>query len=239
MKQHPFKKILQDKREISSHIKAGKPLSEIKDKYKFVKPIRFISLLLFICLSVSAQTINVHHRYYDLVFDTVLKQPISSTEWLTKAHLKENVKRGASFTIDPLIPARLQTNAAVYSHSGFDIGHLSCSADFRFSDTAQQECMYFSNCSMQQPQFNRTLWEHLEVYVRSLAAEYDSILVQTGCIYGSDKYKGYGVPMYYFKTLKYKGITEYYLGENKKPSTTDYRTMKVSADMLSKLGVKL
>lgn len=34
-----FKKMIEDKKAISAHIKAGGKISDIKDKFKFVKPI--------------------------------------------------------------------------------------------------------------------------------------------------------------------------------------------------------
>ena len=68
-----------------------------------------------------------------------------------------------------------------------------------------------------------------------MSAKYDSVLVQTGCIYGTAKFKGYGLPTYYFKVIKYNGITEAYLGENIMPKSTDYTTMKVDISIIQKL----
>lgn len=56
-----------------------------------------------------------------------------------------------------------------YNGFGYDRGHLSPSADFKWSQKALSESFYYSNMTPQHPDFNRESWANLENYVRRIA----------------------------------------------------------------------
>ena len=70
-----------------------------------------------------------------------------------------------------------------YNGFGYDRGHLSPSADFKWSQKALSESFYYSNMTPQHPDFNRESWANLENYVRRIANnEGKSYYVITGPI---------------------------------------------------------
>lgn len=71
------------------------------------------------------------------------------------------------FRADPRIPE--SDNAADYSGSGYDRGHMAPAADFNFDRAALEETYRFSNICPQIPAVNRGEWANVEAEVRALA----------------------------------------------------------------------
>jgi endonuclease G len=92
-----------------------------------------------------------------------------------------------------------------YLNSGFDLGHLSPSADNNMSKKANKESFRMSNISPQLPGFNRGIWKQLEEWVRDQATQRGSVYVITGPVFvnnlGSIGKNEVTIPGYFYKVL--------------------------------------
>ena len=205
-----------------------------------MKKLLFILLLFRACLPALAQhTITVHHKYYTLEYDTVLKSPLISFYIQTTAHATSNNKIDrksvAAFHQDPLIDDKYQvaSNKEYLNNGKYDKGHLSPYSAFYFDLTAAKESMYYTNTAPQFSFFNEHPWERLEQYVlKTLSPKYDSIYVYTGCLYGNSLMKNVPVPDYYWKVIIYNGHTESWLGMNEVVTSTDYSPYSINLELL-------
>jgi DNA/RNA endonuclease G (NUC1) len=193
---------------------------------------QFLFLYSFMLMSLfgySQHTITVHHTYYTLEYDTILKSPLLSWYVQTTAHststIKIDRKTVAIFHQDPLIDPKYKVaNDRAYLNNGeYDKGHLSPYSAFYFDLTAAKESMYYTNTAPQYSFFNEHPWEKLEQHIlKELSPNNDSIYVYTGCLYGNGKMKDVPVPDYYYKIISYKGTVESWLATNEITSNTDY-----------------
>jgi endonuclease G len=113
-------------------------------------------------------------------------------------------KRKNKFKADKNIITKSAT-LSDYAKSGFDRGHLKSSADESCSQEQMDATFLMSNMSPQEPRFNRGVWKSLEMHVRSLVKDYDSLYVYTGGVL-EDSLKTIGsnqvsVPNHYFKIV--------------------------------------
>ncbi|MCU0341483.1 MAG: DNA/RNA non-specific endonuclease [Spirosomaceae bacterium] len=86
---------------------------------------------------------------------------------------------GNKFVPDPLV----KTGSAVtsdYTRSGYDRGHLAPAGDFNISPNDKQDTFYMSNISPQVPDFNRGIWNDLELKFRDWAQRDEELYVVTG-----------------------------------------------------------
>jgi len=212
-----------------------------------MKKLIFFLLLFKACTPVMAQhTITVHHKYYTLEYDTILKSPLISWYIQTTAHATSTVKidrkTTASFHQDPLIPARYQVandneykvfNKKFDRFHGRDKGHLSPFTAFNFDTVAAKESMYYTNTAPQYPFFNEHPWEKLEMYVlKTLAPTHDSIYVYTGCLYGDSTMGNVPQPDYYWKVIVYDNKIESWLAKNEFTTDTDFTKYAINLEIL-------
>ena len=189
-----------------------------------------IYLLLFINVIFGQATIDIKHKFYQIKFDTILKQPIYTHYTLVDSMLINKYNR-TSFKPDKLIKINKQGQAKDYKNQIFDKGHLSPNDDFRFDEVAQIESMYYTNCAPQNKYLNRGVWKSLEQYCRNIAKKHISVEIYTGCIYDGSK-QNIGklkVPTHYWKYIKYGNRIEFYIFPNIKPLSNQikyYQTNK-------------
>ena len=149
-----------------------------------------LSIALVSCV-FAQHTITVHHKYYDIHFDTVFCQGILNHYTQTVAHhnapkLGRQGSELTSFHKDSLIPVRFQTvgksDYANYNkqfkgnkHQTVDIGHIVPFQAMSFDSTAVKETMMFStNTAFQISFFNEQQWRYIEgVVFDSIAPKYD------------------------------------------------------------------
>ena len=209
----------------------------------------FITILLLFraCTPAIAQhIITVHHKYYTLEYDTVLKSPLVSWYVQTTAHAistnKIDRKSVAAFHLDPLIPSRYQVasdneykafNKKFDRFHGRDKGHLSPFTAFNFDIEAAKESMYYTNTAPQYPFFNEHSWEPLEMYVlKTLAPTHDSIFVYTGCLYSDSTMGNVPQPDYYWKVIIYSGNTESWIARNEFTTDSDFTRYSIGINDL-------
>lgn len=165
---------------------------------------------------VLISEIKVERAGYDLLYDSMHKQPRWVYEHLTKEQLLKGMQqRRIDFLEDPQIPKHLRATSRDYYKSGFDRGHMSAAANAKDSKEAYEETFFLSNISPQNPDLNRGFWAHLEKHIRDLAIQHGSVHVFTGPIYQSHQgpdgkrwvsYEVIGnqevaVPSHYFKIV--------------------------------------
>ena len=198
-----------------------------------MKKILFI-LMLASCAMLNSQQI-IDRKYYVTSFDCEHGIPYWSAYILDKNKLIQNTRRYPSFFSDNELKCHQAINKD-YSREGWDKGHLAPADDFRYSQAAEKSVFYLTNIAPQFPSFNRAQWEHLEVSVRKLAQQYDSLLVITGVAFNSyQKFIGNNiyVPDYYFKAVYIYKTHEIicYKAQNKE-TTGDYLQFKCPIDSI-------
>lgn len=157
----------------------------------------------------------IRHKYYTVSYSTKHQNPEWVAYELRGARLETNnqAERG-NFHDDPKAN---DPSSSVYSHSGYDRGHMVPAYDMNFSEEAMSESFYMSNVTPQVPDFNRGIWKSLEGRVREWAKKERRLFVVTGPLLRQrvseeNRVKGTGptVPRGFFKV-----IVDYEGGERK------------------------
>jgi endonuclease G len=116
----------------------------------------------------------VFNRQYSIGYSYYFRQ----AKWALEVVDKENtavlsqediVQRLDTFRSDYRIPEMFRADKVDYEGSGYDRGHLVCSADKRKDVLENSETFLLSNMSPQTPTLNRQKWRILEELIR----EYD------------------------------------------------------------------
>lgn len=127
----------------------------------------------------------IEHKYFVIYYDKEFRL----ARWVKYELTKEQVasheaKRRNRFMADPMLNG--QSDIAVvpkeYRKTGYDQGHLAPSADFAFSQKANDDTFVMSNMVPQKPKLNRVAWRMLEDQVRKWACGEEKITVITGPI---------------------------------------------------------
>ena len=95
-------------------------------------------------------------------------------------------------------------NPKDYIHSGYDRGHMAPSADFLWSQRANDETFVMSNMVPQTPNLNQKAWSKLEAQVRRWGCGEKKITVITGPILEDNLPKllsGIPIPRKFFKVI--------------------------------------
>ena len=134
----------------------------------------------------------VFNRYYSIGYSYYFRQAkwaleVVDNEYTEVISEKDIVKRLDTFRSDYRIPQMFRADKVDYEKSGYDRGHLVCSADKRKNKLENSETFLLSNMSPQTPTLNRQKWRMLEESIR----EYDkqSDIFETHVICG---------PIFYF-----------------------------------------
>lgn len=204
-----------------------------------------LCILLWPALLVQAQhTIEVHHRYYTMWFDTVQSAELAGYYIQTTAHANAQPKmprtgKFSRFTADPLLEGKVLANDAAYKSwnrahpdDRRDRGHINPFGAFNFAEDAALESMYYSNTCPQASYFNQHQWQGVEQVVMRMSKgnahtmPVDSIHVWTGVLIHPDhpkKMNGVFEPDYYWKVIVYKLDGQFFskawLGENSVSNT--------------------
>ena len=178
-----------------------------------------IALSLAITIGAIAQTITLHHKYYDCQFDTIFCQGVLNDYWQTQAHYniikngaKVDRKAAGKFKQDSLVPVRFQLvtqkdyddyNKAHPLHK-LNIGHEVPAQPMSFDLEALKETFYFgSNTGLQDGYFNQHQWAFVEGKVFALSEKEDSIHVFTGVLIDTNSVAvGHGLVWDYGNCIK-------------------------------------
>lgn len=125
----------------------------------------------------------IDHKYFVVYYDRKFRLARWVKYELTKEKAGAHVaKRRNRFKADPLLKTRgdVAVSPLEYRKTGYDQGHLAPSADFAFSQEANDETFVMSNMVPQKPKLNRIAWRMLEEKVRRWACGEEKITVITG-----------------------------------------------------------
>lgn len=147
------------------------------------------------------------HKFFRIVYDAEKRLAHYVVYELKADELrKPRVKRKDKFKPDPLL-VRMKipyVQPSEYLKSGYDRGHLAPSADFSWSQEANDSTFVMSNIVPQRPNLNRDAWRHLEDRVRKWACGEEHITVITGPVLvntGVSLKSGLMVPERFFKVI--------------------------------------
>ncbi len=120
----------------------------------------------------------LRQRYYTVSYSTKHQNPEWAAYELRGAWLEQaNQEERGNFRDDPKAN---DPSSAIYSHSGYDRGHLVPAHDMNFNEQAMRESFYMSNVTPQVPDFNRGIWKSLESRVREWAIKERRLFIITG-----------------------------------------------------------
>jgi len=208
-----------------------------------MKKILFILILFpFLVFSQLEQPKSdsiIQYKFFSIEYSETYKVAKWSAYKFYKDMTIKNFKRYSRFHTD--LQVRNKVTNIDYKKSGFDRGHLSPIANFRFDYDAMIETNYYTNICPQTPSFNRGIWKKLENQVRRWVLEYDTLYIVSGPILsGNNKTIGNKITissMFYKVILawdgtKYKSIA--FLIPNKKSNKSIFE-YQVTIDFLEVL----
>lgn len=159
------------------------------------------------------------------------RTPLWSAERITKESLKGKAVRSNEFHAEEMLPAEDRAELGDYSHSGYDRGHLACSAD-EIDPKANYETFSLANIVPENQAQNRGVWADIERATRELAKKKTEIFVITGPIFSGDTLQKIGgrvlVPKKLFKAIfvPSTGLGAAYISNNTSDNT--YKTISIS-----------
>jgi len=147
--------------------------------------------------------IEIKHKGYTTLFDTVLKYPVL-VKWIdTKSRLScgdDKLSRKDNFQPDPKLYK--ETNLGKdYVGSGYDRGHMCPAADNQCDADEMVECFYFSNMAPQPHATNAGDWKTVEEDTRDYTLKNDSVYVWCGSVGNAKKVKSLTVPTQCWKVI--------------------------------------
>lgn len=118
-------------------------------------------------VNIVAAIIVLTNAAYVAAFDTDSRCPAWVAYDLEPGEIVVTNRASIPFRADSRIVE--SDNAADYSGSGYDRGHMAPAADFNFDRIALGETYLYSNICPQRPELNRGQWADIERQVRDLA----------------------------------------------------------------------
>ncbi|HBJ76679.1 MAG TPA: hypothetical protein DDY68_02245 [Porphyromonadaceae bacterium] len=147
------------------------------------------------------------YENFQLLYDTKQLIPIWVAYELTSGEVSpknKKVSRSNNFRPDPRLGEHCATKED-YKRSKYDRGHLAPAGDMAFSQTAMDECFYFTNIAPQNKSLNQGTWRVLEEDIRLWAKREKQLYITTGVV-ASKRAKSIGkhkvaVPEYFYKVV--------------------------------------
>lgn len=155
----------------------------------------------------QAEVVILDHKYFKIAYNPSKRLAQYVTYQLTAENLRnKTASRANKFITDPILQQKKlpYVVTAEYTKSGFDRGHLAPSADFAWSQEANDLTFVMSNMAPQSPNLNRDAWKRLEDKVRKWACGEEMVTVITGPVFsnGLNKLKsGLEIPQEFFKIV--------------------------------------
>jgi len=135
----------------------------------------------------SAPIVNadqyVCHQQYAIAYSWATRDPIYTTEFLTKDHTG-NLPRTNDFQVDPVIEPHHSATPNDYKNSktacgpitsakrtsSCDQGHMTPDQDFSACDICVHQSFFMSNMVPQNYQNNEIIWKYMEIHIRGYVA---------------------------------------------------------------------
>lgn len=133
----------------------------------------------------------VCHTQYALAYSWTTRNPIYTTEFLTKDHTGDEARTN-DFRVDPAIDNRHQAKPKDYHNNigcggeRCDQGHASPDQDFSACNVCVHESFFMSNMMPQHFKNNEVIWKNMEMKIRKYVIDRPSgVYVITGPVYNS------------------------------------------------------
>lgn len=147
----------------------------------------------------------IAHTGYIVSYNSDWKIPNWVAYELTKQEMEGTVPRSNDFIPDPDVSYENSSSTDDYKNSGWDRGHMAPAGDMKWSEQAMTESFYLSNICPQNHNLNEGVWNDLELQIRDLARQNDSIFIVCGPIVSKQPqtigYDNVAVPDAFFKVL--------------------------------------
>jgi endonuclease G, mitochondrial len=134
-------------------------------------------------LTVNESEVYADHGYFVVSFNEEHQLPNWVFYKLSKSDLKNSrAKRKDRFFADPILKSKnvMSLSPQAFAKSGYDRGHLAPSADFQWSQEANDRTFVMSNMVPQSKGLNRSAWKILEERIRNWACHEGELRVATG-----------------------------------------------------------
>lgn len=149
------------------------------------------------------------HKWFKVHYDPKLRLARYVEYQVTRENLLvKRAKRRDKFIADPILVSSnlpyVNPDEYQYKFTGFQRGHLAPSADFTFSQEANDRTFVMSNMAPQTRRLNAGAWKRLEEQVRRWACGEEKLTVITGPIFhGNDPAlpSGLTIPQRFFKIV--------------------------------------
>lgn len=125
-------------------------------------------------------------RDYVIDYDKVLRIPLWTAERIVARRLGRERDRINCFRADPRLKKPVASAPVDYREPVYDQGHMTPNGDMTMSANSVVNSFIMSNMTPQYCQFNRGVWQILEVLVRHWAAEKKTLYVITGSVLDRD-----------------------------------------------------
>lgn len=149
----------------------------------------------------------IDHKFFVINYDRKYRLARWVKYTMTREQLRsKRAKRRDKFRADPMMtdPDLNAVSPREYVRTGYDKGHLAPSADFAFSQEANDATFVMSNMAPQKPKLNRVAWRLLEEQVRRWACGEERVTVITGPILEGELPRlpsGLPIPKEFFKVV--------------------------------------
>lgn len=181
--------------------------SKQKNKKEVVTKVKETAVRPAVAAKAPADVIMIDHQYFKIAYNFKRRLPEYVTYQLTADHLKsKSAEKNNKFIPDPFLVNKNipYVVTAEYAKSGYDRGHLAPSADFAWSQEANNMTFVMSNMAPQTPGLNRDAWKRLEDQVRKWACGEEKVTVITGPVLAENLPKlkgGLEIPQDFFKIV--------------------------------------
>lgn len=156
----------------------------------------------------TTDLVEIDHKYFKIYYDPEVRLAKYTIYRLRAEDLKKpTFKRKDRFKVDPILKTKKlpYVEPKEYVKSGFDRGHLVPSADFAWSEEANDLTFVMSNMAPQKPKLNQDSWRRLEHQVRHWACGEGEVTVLTGPLLGKHQdnrlKSGLIIPEQFFKIV--------------------------------------
>lgn len=189
------------------------------------------------------QEVLLDHQFFQISYNQTHKLP----NWVFYSLTAKNISISAASRRDRFLPDPLLVKKGItplfptaYAGTLYDRGHLAPSADFEWSQEANDSTFVMTNMAPQARSLNRQAWKYLESRVRKWACTEGELQIVTGPVFDDNLEKlpsGVSIPKRFFKvvldnTPPRKSVGFIY---NQDDSTDVYKSRAIPVDVVEKI----
>ena len=190
--------------------------------------ILILLLLSLTCFSQKSKKIKFEKEYYWGYYSEVFEQPLFIEYEVHRCDYGES-RKGIKFFRDKEI---YTSDNGDYYKNPWDRGHLVPAASQNCTYPMIKETFNYLNCALQYYKLNQGVWRELEEEERTLASQYNKVIVQVQVEFNENSKKlktGAVVPSGFYKTIILDNgllVYEYYF-PNIDPIHKDYEKYQI------------